>query len=248
MPLRQAAFATVGRISSCRRTRLTSAPPWQVAKRNVPRSAGAGVADGCWCGGPSRPGRGLSDDVRCMRQSYIQKIRPARAPKGPGRPFSSERGKEDGNWLAKRCFARLKEPPKELNQPPVQPWPFFFLATFLAAFFFFFAIVMAPCHEHPHCYTTIPPGALLEGTDDVSRRVESSRATLLTRCSATLHRAANGVVKDDSENCQEMFRTFFEKSSQKGRCTPPADALRTLTRGGGPSRDQLEWRGSLPTP
>jgi hypothetical protein len=31
----------------------------------------------------------------------------------------------------------------------IQPWPFFFLATFLAAFFFFFAIDLAPCHEHP---------------------------------------------------------------------------------------------------
>ena len=57
----------------------------------------------------------------------------------------------------------------------IQPWPFFFLATFLAAFFFFFAIVMAPCHEHPHCYTTIPPGALCEGTVDVARRVEASQ-------------------------------------------------------------------------
>jgi hypothetical protein len=38
----------------------------------------------------------------------------------------------------------LKEAPKGLNQPSAQPWPFFFLATFLAAFFFFFAIVMAP--------------------------------------------------------------------------------------------------------
>jgi hypothetical protein len=76
----------------------------------------------------------------------------------------------------------LKEFPKELDQPPVQPWPFFFLvATFLAAFFFFFAIVMAPCHEHPHCYTTIPPGALGEGTADVSRRVETSQAACVTR-------------------------------------------------------------------
>ncbi|MFM8708203.1 MAG: hypothetical protein ACKOHK_09005, partial [Planctomycetia bacterium] len=66
----------------------------------------------------------------------------------------------------------LKEAPKGLNQPPAQPWPFFFLATFLAAFFFFFAIVMAPCHEHPHGYTTIPPGALWEGKADVSLRVE----------------------------------------------------------------------------
>jgi len=183
-----------------------------------------------------------------MPQSYIQKIRPARAPKGPGRPFSSERGKGDWNWLAKRCFARLKELPKELNQPPVQPWPFFFLATFLAAFFFFFAIVMAPCHEHPHCYTTIPPGALLEGTVDVSLRVEASQTPLLTRCMATLHRAANGVVKDDSENCQEMFRIFFEKISQDCRCTRPADAVRTLTRGAWPLRDRVRSHGSLPTP
>jgi len=37
-------------------------------------------------------GLGLADVWLCIQTSYIQKIRPARAPKGPGRPFSSERG------------------------------------------------------------------------------------------------------------------------------------------------------------
>ena len=107
-----------------------------------------------------------------MPPSYTQKIRPARAPKGPGRPFSSERGKGTGaGWRNDRSALVERVPFKELDQPPAQPWPFFFLATFLAAFFFFFAIVMAPCHEHPHCYTTVPPGALVEGTVDVSLRV-----------------------------------------------------------------------------
>ncbi|MEI6256906.1 MAG: hypothetical protein WCQ77_09720, partial [Planctomycetota bacterium] len=91
----------------------------------------------------------------------------------PGRPraragLSRLNAEKDSLWLAKLRFARLKKPPKELNQPPGQPWPLlFFLATFLAAFFFFFAMVMAPCDEHPHFYTTGPPGALQEGTADV---------------------------------------------------------------------------------
>jgi hypothetical protein len=38
-----------------------------------------------------------------------------------------------------------------------QPWPFFFLATFLAAFFFFFAMEMAPYHEHPDTHLTPLP-------------------------------------------------------------------------------------------
>jgi hypothetical protein len=43
----------------------------------------------------------------------------------------------------------------------IQPWPFFFLATFLAAFFFFFAMEMAPYHEHPcMVLTSTPPDAL----------------------------------------------------------------------------------------
>jgi len=182
---------------------------------------------------------------------------PNRTPKKSGRPgrpraraglsrLNAEKGRElVGGTIVS---PGLKVFPKELDQPPAQPWPFFFLATFLAAFFFFFAIVMAPCHEHPHCYTTIPPGALLEGTVDVSLRVEASQTPLLTRCVATLHRAANGVVKDDSENCQEMFRIFFEKISQNCRCTPPADAVRTLTRGAWPLRDRVRSHGSLPTP
>jgi hypothetical protein len=43
----------------------------------------------------------------------------------------------------------------------------FFLATFLAAFFFFFAMVMAPCHERPDSqHTSDPSGTLREGSDD----------------------------------------------------------------------------------
>jgi hypothetical protein len=38
-----------------------------------------------------------------------------------------------------------------------QPWPFFFLATFLAAFFFFFAMEMAPYREHPDTHLTPLP-------------------------------------------------------------------------------------------
>jgi hypothetical protein len=38
-----------------------------------------------------------------------------------------------------------------------QPWPFFFLAAFLAAFFFFFAMDMAPCREHPNTHLTSLP-------------------------------------------------------------------------------------------
>ena len=166
-PRRQAARASSGSASAWRRQRLASAPPWQVASRNPPRALGAGVD-----AEPMGWGVGRAGDVRGMPQSYTQKIRPARAPKGPGRPFSSERGTGTGS-RAKRSFRQwLKEAPKGLNQPPAQPWPFFFLATFLAAFFFFFAIVMAPCHEHPHGYTAIPPGALGEGKADVLRRVE----------------------------------------------------------------------------
>jgi hypothetical protein len=52
----------------------------------------------------------------------------------------------------------------------IQPWPFFFLATFLAAFFFFFAMEMAPYHEHPEkVLTSQPPDALGRGRDDVSK-------------------------------------------------------------------------------
>jgi hypothetical protein len=108
---------------------------------------------------------------------------PNRTPKKSGRPgrpraraglsrLNAEKERERGGETIVSPW--LKEFPKELNQPPAQPWPFFFLvATFLAAFFFFFAIVMAPCREHPHCYTTIPPGALWEGTVDVALRVEA---------------------------------------------------------------------------
>ena len=38
-----------------------------------------------------------------------------------------------------------------------QPWPFFFLATFLAAFFFFLAIELAPSNEHPDMQHTPDP-------------------------------------------------------------------------------------------
>jgi hypothetical protein len=50
-----------------------------------------------------------------------------------------------------------------------QPWPFFFLATFLAAFFFFLAMELAPCHEHPNTHLTAnSSGALREELADIS--------------------------------------------------------------------------------
>jgi hypothetical protein len=75
-----------------------------------------------------------------------------RTPKKSGRPgrpraraglsrLNAEKGRELGETIVSPW---LKEAPKGLNQPSAQPWPFFFLATFLAAFFFFFAIVVAP--------------------------------------------------------------------------------------------------------
>ena len=49
-----------------------------------------------------------------------------------------------------------------------QPWPFFFLATFLAAFFFFLAIDLAPSKRAPETrLTSAPRGAHTTGTNDV---------------------------------------------------------------------------------
>jgi hypothetical protein len=174
------------------------------------------------------------------RPWYTQKIRPARAPKGPGRPFSSERGtagpllaeakdslaeelqaaRGDPQVLkkqvhraeqsvAKHGFARLKKPPREPSQPIAQPWPFFFLATFLAAFFFFFAIAMAPCHEHPHTSHDRSPGCSGGGND---RRFASPFHVVSNdfhRCKRPLHGVTIVVVQDDAENCQEIFGKIF---------------------------------------
>ena len=99
------------------------------------------------------------------------KTRPARAPTGPGRPFSSERERPDRSCCMAEATARLVVRAKEVNRRSgsprphewnpqgqsfvpespqarrAQPWPFFFLATFLATFFlaaFFLAMYMAP--------------------------------------------------------------------------------------------------------
>ena len=86
--------------------------------------------------------------------------------------------------VAKTGFARSRRLPKEPPQPHAQPWPFFFLATFLAAFFFFFAIVMAPCHEHPHASHGHSPGCSRGGEKPTFRFVTRASAHRVTavRC------------------------------------------------------------------
>jgi hypothetical protein len=98
-----------------------------------------------------------------------------------------------------------------------QPWPFFFLATFLAAFFFFFAMEMAPYREHPDTHLTpLPLDARGRERDDVSSVVARARA----RASADDWR----VVKDEGKNCQEKFWIFFRNSSV-ARLTFPAPCI-----------------------
>ena len=87
-----------------------------------------------------------------------EKIRPARAPKGPGRPFSSERSRSPAHNGSGMPEQNARE----------EGYFFFFLATFLAAAFFFFAIVMAPYDECPNTEPTADPsGTLKKGPDDV---------------------------------------------------------------------------------
>jgi hypothetical protein len=86
-----------------------------------------------------------------------------------------------------------------------QPWPFFFLATFLAAFFFFFAMEMAPYREHPDTHLTpLPVDAQRRERDDVS--------TVDARASARVSADDLRVVKDGDKNCQEKIVIFFQIS------------------------------------
>ncbi len=100
----------------------------------------------------------------CPKNNPVQKIRPARAPKGPGRPFSSERVREP--WVCPKAVTPGAPATNGREKDYLRAF-FFLVATFLAAFFFFFAMVMAPCHERPNSqHTSDPPGALREGSDD----------------------------------------------------------------------------------
>jgi hypothetical protein len=98
-----------------------------------------------------------------------------------------------------------------------QPWPFFFLATFLAAFFFFFAMEMAPYHKHPDTHLTpLPLDAQGRERDDVSSVV----ARACARASADDWR----VVRDEGKNCQGKFTKIFRNSSV-ARLTFPAPRI-----------------------
>ncbi|MEI8228729.1 MAG: hypothetical protein WCH77_10770, partial [Planctomycetota bacterium] len=72
--------------------------------------------------------------------------------------------------------------------------PFFFLATFLAAFFFFFAMEMAPYRERPDTHHTADPlGTLSKGSVDVSRLVVNLNQSLI-RCSSCRRSASLSVL------------------------------------------------------
>jgi hypothetical protein len=62
-----------------------------------------------------------------------------------------------------------------------QPWPFFFLATFLAAFFFFLAMELAPSREHPDKLLTADSPGVLVGKQPTFRR----RTDLITHARTT---------------------------------------------------------------
>ena len=92
-------------------------------------------------------------------------------------------------------------PERPLRRMP-QPWPFFFLATFLAAFFFFFAMEMAPSNEHPNTHLTPDPQGAQHG---IGRRYRRPKHHGEPRCTSDdVH-----VVRDAPENCQEKSVNFF---------------------------------------
>ncbi len=143
------------------------------------------------------------------------KIRPARAPKGPGRPFSSQQGHVSQ-------FGALAW--KQARRPSPTPWVVtgkrayflpFFLATFLAAFFFFFAMVMAPCREHPNTNPRpIPRALLLKGPDDVPENgSDDSREDGVTEKATPHHRqCCEGFCRKLSREIYEDGRKFFSSA------------------------------------
>ena len=189
MPRRQAAFDTAGRTASCRPHRLASAPPWQVTSRKAPRTAGAGVAAAASRRGKRLLGDDWGDDWG-MPQSYTQKIRPARAPKGPGRPFSSERGKGTGAGWRNDRFAMVERVPERTQSTTCSAVALLLLGDLLGSLLLLLrhcdgSLPRAPALLHDHS-----PGCSVGGN---GRRCASRRSepnTALRRCMATLHRAA----------------------------------------------------------
>jgi hypothetical protein len=104
-----------------------------------------------------------------------------------------------------------------------QPWPFFFLATFLAAFFFFLAMELAPSREHPESISRPIPRVFQGEATDVSPSREPDLSCPID--------VDERVVRDGTENCQEKFTKFFRESAGPvGRsCIPPARPSRADT-------------------
>jgi hypothetical protein len=84
-----------------------------------------------------------------------------------------------------------------------QPWPFFFLATFLAAFFFFLAMDLAPSKRAPGNKAHVRSQG--RSHDGIERRHQRAKNR---DCSWFPHDDVH-VVKDAPENCQEKFPNFF---------------------------------------